>query len=81
MLSIAQEIGAFAVNPAHILVTPEFVQAAHQSGLQVNTWTVNEHEDIRRVIKAGVDAAMGDYPDRIRRLQQLEHGNGHAHHP
>lgn len=54
-----------AVSLHHSLVNGETVDAAHARGLRVYTWTVNEPEDIRRVVAAGVDAVCGDFPRRI----------------
>lgn len=48
-------------------VTPELVTEAHALNLLVNTWTVNEHPDIERVIDAGVDGIVTDYPGRVQR--------------
>jgi glycerophosphoryl diester phosphodiesterase len=47
------------------LVTAEFVRAAHAQGLEVHAWTVNEVADMRRLLDAGVDGIMTDYPDRL----------------
>lgn len=70
LIGIAKLAGASAINPHHALVTPEWVEQAHKSGLKVNTWTVNEHEDIKRVAEAGVDAIIGNFPDRTRLITQ-----------
>lgn len=70
LLPLAKSLGASAVNPHHSMVTPEWVADAHANGLKVNTWTVNEHADIKRVIEAGVDSVIGNYPDRTRLLAQ-----------
>lgn len=37
------------------MITKEFVDACHKSGIKVNVWTVNTSEDAQRVIDAGVD--------------------------
>lgn len=47
------------------LVTPRFVAAAHRLGVDVHVWTVNEDEDMRRLIDIGVDGIITDYPDRL----------------
>ncbi|HEC21530.1 MAG TPA: glycerophosphodiester phosphodiesterase, partial [Chloroflexi bacterium] len=33
---------------------------------RVNVWTVNEPEDIQRMMRLGVDMIISDYPDRVR---------------
>lgn len=47
------------------LVTPRFIRSAHTLGLQVHIWTVNEVEDMRRLIDWGVDGIITDYPGRL----------------
>jgi glycerophosphoryl diester phosphodiesterase len=48
-----------------LVLTKEFVDAAHSKGLQVHAWTVNEIEAMKRLIALGVDGIMTDYPDRL----------------
>ncbi len=74
MIPEAKMMGAVAINPEHTMITPELVERAHKVGLKVNTWTVNEPDDIRRMIDAGVDAIMSDYPKRV--VRQLQVANG-----
>ena len=38
---------------------------AHHAGLQVVAWTINEPEQMRRLIAAGADGIITDYPDRL----------------
>ena len=49
-------------------VTVELVQEAHELGLVVCTWTVNEIEDLENMVDAGVDGIITDYPDRAQRI-------------
>ena len=48
----------------HVLA-PRLVDAAHRRGLEVHAWTINEEEDMRRLIDLGVDGIITDYPDRL----------------
>ncbi len=61
----AWEVGARQLAPRADVLTPELVEKAHASGLQVVTWTVNEPADMRKAIATGVDGIMTDYPDRL----------------
>ena len=45
------------------VVTPRFVQLAHKAGVAVQVWTVDEPEDIRRLLDWGVDGIISDRPD------------------
>lgn len=60
-----ERLGAHAVNMSFLYLNKEFVEDAHQRGLQVFAWTVNEPEDIERVKALGVDGIFSNFPDRI----------------
>ena len=51
-----------ASGTTHV-VTPRFVQLAHKAGIAVQVWTVDEPEDIRRLLDWGVDGIISDRPD------------------
>jgi len=44
------------------------VAQAHDLGLRVITWTVNETADIERMIGIQVDGIISDYPDHLRQI-------------
>lgn len=50
----------------HKEVLPESTKLAHELGLSVNVWTVNEPGRMRELIRMGVDGIITDYPDRLR---------------
>lgn len=45
------------------VVSPRFVRHAHEAGVVVRVWTVNDDSDMRRLIGWGVDAIISDRPD------------------
>jgi glycerophosphoryl diester phosphodiesterase len=47
------------------LVTRRFVNAAHSRNLRVHVWTVNDTEEMQRLLELGVDGIMTDYPERL----------------
>lgn len=47
------------------VVTPTLVDAAHRHGIEVHPWTVNDPDEMRRLIDMGVDGIITDYPDRL----------------
>ncbi|NRF69030.1 glycerophosphodiester phosphodiesterase [Aquincola sp. S2] len=51
-------------------LTPALIAEAHALGLQVLPWTVNQPEDMARLIDWGVDGLITDYPDRARQVMQ-----------
>ena len=61
----ALEIGARQLAPRGDIVTPELLDRAHRNDLQVVCWTINQAEEMRGLIDAGVDGIMTDYPDRL----------------
>ncbi len=59
---IARNVGATAVMLEHRLVTETSVAKCHAAGLPVLTWTVDEPEDLKRVVTAGVDGVITNDP-------------------
>ncbi|MEW6730873.1 MAG: glycerophosphodiester phosphodiesterase family protein [Acidobacteriota bacterium] len=59
-------LGLAALHPEARLVKPRFIERARRLGYRINTWTVNEPEEMRRLITLGVDAIITDYPDRLK---------------
>ncbi len=66
----AADAGMDALHPPyqHILHLKDYVTAAHESGLKVNVWTVNNDRDMLYIIHSGCDMMITDYPDRARAL-------------
>jgi glycerophosphoryl diester phosphodiesterase len=52
-----------AIGPARHLATPALLSQASAAGLSVHTWTVNEPDEIRRFLAAGVASVITDVPD------------------
>ena len=45
------------------IVSPRFIRYAHQAGLKVQVWTVDEEADMRRLLEWGVDGLISNRPD------------------
>ena len=60
---MVKSAGGRVWSPFYREVTPELVKEAHQEGLKVIPWTVNDSDDFTRLIKMGVDGIITDYPD------------------
>lgn len=45
------------------VVSPRFVRYAHEAGVAVRVWTVNDEADMQRLLSWGVDALISDRPD------------------
>lgn len=47
---------------------PKWIRQAHELGMSVNAWTVNEEKDMLKMIELGVDAITTNYPLVAREL-------------
>jgi len=45
------------------IVSPRFLQYAHEHGLGVQVWTVDEEADMRRLLSWGTDGLITNRPD------------------
>jgi len=50
------------------IITKDFVDKAHELNLAVHAWTVNEPDEMRRMISLGVDGIITDYPSTLLRV-------------
>ena len=64
-------LGADDLGIERTLLTPAAVRAARDAGLTIGVWTVNDSEDLRRALAAGVDYVTTDRPDLALRLRGL----------
>lgn len=64
VVNYAKKIGTGALHPAtfHVQMA-DFLQQYVESDLAVHVWTVNDKAEIERLMKAGVDAVITNYPD------------------
>ncbi len=64
---VLQELGftPSVFSPNFKLVTGPLVDFFHSKGIKVIPWTVNEVEDMEKMIKLKVDGIITDYPNRI----------------
>lgn len=46
------------------IVTPALIRAAHACGVEVHVWTINELEEMRRLLGSGVDGIVTDVADQ-----------------
>jgi glycerophosphoryl diester phosphodiesterase len=69
-LEMASSMRVAAINPKHDLVDRDLCVEAHRQGLKVYTWTVDDSTEMMRLIEAGVDGIMTNYPARLRALME-----------
>ena len=53
------------LSAPHENVDADLVAKARARGMKLNTWTVDEPDEMRRLIGLGVDAIISNYPDRL----------------
>jgi glycerophosphoryl diester phosphodiesterase len=64
----AQAVQAPEYRSGIQILTPRFIKDAHSRGMDVHVWTVNEAEDMQRMIDLGVDGIITDRPDILLEL-------------
>ena len=62
----AKKVGAEALNPQRSVVNRELVELAHGEGLAVYVFTVDDGEEMRRMLDIGVDGLFTNHPRRMR---------------
>lgn len=63
-----KEAGVECFHPIFWNLTQELTAGIKAHGIEINTWTVNDEADIRRMIERGVTSIIGNHPDRIGRV-------------
>ncbi len=53
------------LSPHQSLVNEELIRKCREKGMRVVPWTVNDPEDIKKMMNLGVEAIISNYPDRI----------------
>ena len=61
----ALQLQADSVNLSLDFINQDFVNDAHEKGLKVYVWTVNEYDDIAKVKALGVDGVFSNFPERL----------------
>jgi glycerophosphoryl diester phosphodiesterase len=59
-------LGCVAVDVKHSVLRPKIVEEAHEMGLAVVTWTVNDPARAKTLLAWGVDTVITDTVDRLR---------------
>ena len=56
------------------VLTPRMLAELHAHNVAVHVWTIDEADDMRRLLEWGVDGLVTDRPDRLARLLHERHG-------
>lgn len=68
VIGLAIDRGHDALNPVDHAVTADVVEGAHQAGLEVNVWTVDDPVRMRHLVELGVDGIITNVPDVARQV-------------
>ncbi len=63
-LALCQELEGFAYHPGRSVLEIEDIAPLREAGFYINVWTVNEEDDIEKLIQAGVTGIITDFPDK-----------------
>ena len=69
---LVKACGAGVWSPSHLELDRGLLEAAHDLGLAVIPWTVNDSSQMRRLIADGVDGLISDRPDLLRAVLAAE---------
>lgn len=72
-LEVTTEVGSRGFNIAAGRVTADILDRCHRHGIPVAVYTVNDPDDMRRLVRMGVDAIFTDHPDRLVRVLSERH--------
>ena len=66
--SLGEQLAALGFTPSiyspdHSLATAERITACHQKGMKIIPWTVNDPIEMKRLVDAGADGIITDYPN------------------
>ena len=50
------------------IVTSALLTTAHRAGVEVHVWTIDDPDEMRRLLDLGVDGLMSDRPDLLRQV-------------
>ena len=62
----AKKYGVEYVHPMHWNLTDDVIDEIGKNGIGINTWTVNDEKYMRRLIKKGINAIIGNFPDKTK---------------
>lgn len=68
IIQMASELGVEYIHLKKVTLNPTNILLAKAFGLLINTWTVNEMDDLKVANGLGVNGIITDYPDRLKAI-------------
>ena len=75
IIAAAVEARADIISPYKLYANPDFIHAAHTQNLAVIPWTVNDKDEMVKLLRDGVDGIISDYPDRLMAAYKIARRN------
>ena len=67
-LDIANEVKAYAIVPYYKIISKELYEKIKGSGFKLIVWTVNDADDVLKMLSIGVDGIITDDPCKVIKL-------------
>lgn len=67
-LKEAIDLKAYSFHISNKILSEELIAKAHKKGMRLFVYTINDGNEMRRVIELGVDGIFTDYPDRLHKV-------------
>ncbi len=64
----AKKYGVEFIHPLYKCLTEDVFNEVYSNGIGINTWTVNDENAVRYLVKNNVNAVIGNYPDMVSRV-------------
>lgn len=61
----AKNLKAEALHPSYHAINQEVTLGCKENNVMLNPYTINNREDVERMLDLGVDGIITDYPDRV----------------
>ena len=77
-IDYAKIIGSKAIGVGYgTTVTEEYLNFAHNNGIEVWKWTVNEEDEMQQLIDIGLDGLITNFPDKALKILSTTRDNMH----
>ncbi|WP_040211410.1 glycerophosphodiester phosphodiesterase, partial [Clostridium polynesiense] len=60
------------LHPVLFAVNPQVVKDAHEKGLFIQPYTVNDENTMKKFVSMGIDGIITNYPDILNKIIQQE---------
>ena len=68
----ARKVKADAIHPYFYCIRKEIVRKCKENNILINTFTVNEIEDLTRILNMGVSGVITNFPDRAQKILEKQ---------